>query len=123
MVGRDSEVFPAHDSGTAVALQQRMLTHGSSDAPRRPVEIGAVCIIRWVFHRGAETLTCAIEPAGDGRSFDVCVLPHWNMAAAAAERFDAASGAFRRHAEIALQLREAGWVVHYSAGHSAHVAA
>jgi hypothetical protein len=100
-----------------------MLTDGGSFAPQRSVETRSVSIIRWVFHRGAETLTCAIEPAGDGRSFDVCVLPHWNMAAAAAERFDAAPGAFRRHAEIALQLREAGWVVHHSAGHSPHVAA
>jgi hypothetical protein len=100
-----------------------MLNHDSSHAPQRPAQIDPVCIIRWVFHRGAETLTCAIEPAGDGGSFDVFVLPHWNMTAAAAERFDAASGAFRRHAEIALQLREAGWVVHYSAGHSSHLAA
>ena len=100
-----------------------MLTQDSSHAFRRPVQTDSVSIIRWLFHRGAETLTCAIEPAGDGRSFDVFVLPHWNMTAAAAERFDAASGAFRRHAEIALQLREAGWVVHYSSGHGSHLAA
>ena len=88
-----------------------------SPAPESP------CFVRWVFHRGAEALTCAVETSGARPSFDVCILPHWDLAAAAVEHFNAPSSALRRHAEIARHLREAGWVAQYGANRVTGVAA
>jgi hypothetical protein len=47
----------------------------------------------------------------------VCVLPHWNLSDSMVERFNAPASALRRHAEIASQLREAGWVTYYTSSH------
>jgi hypothetical protein len=65
-------------------------------------------MLRWVFHRGTDTLTCEVD-AARRHHFDVCVIPHWDLAASSIERFDDAITAFERHADIARRLREAGW--------------
>jgi hypothetical protein len=65
-------------------------------------------MLRWVFHRGTDTLTCEIDAAGR-HHFDVCVIPHWDVAASSIEQFDDAVSAFERHAAIARRLREGGW--------------
>lgn len=65
-------------------------------------------MLRWVFHRDTDTLTCEVDAARRHR-FDVCVIPHWDVAASSIERFDDAVSAFERHADIARRLREAGW--------------
>ena len=44
-------------------------------------------------------------------SFDVCVVPHWDVSSSVIETFNSACSALERHAEISLQLRETGWVV------------
>ena len=46
-----------------------------------------------------------------GRSYDVCIVPHWNVASAVVERFDAPALAWLRHAELSQCLRENGWVL------------
>ncbi len=75
------------------------------------------CVLRWVFHRGSETLTCAVEASDRRSSYDVCVLPHWNLSEATVEHFEAPTSAFRRHAEIARRLRQGGWVAEYGTSH------
>jgi hypothetical protein len=47
---------------------------------------------------------------GNGTAFDVCLLPHWDLAASSVERFDDAAMAFEHHAELASILREARWL-------------
>lgn len=79
-------------------------------------------LLRWVFHRGAESLTCAIETAASPTSYDVCILPHWNLEVASVEPFPVAKSAMRRHAEIASRLRQAGWVAEYGSTHPTQVA-
>jgi len=66
-------------------------------------------VLRWDFRRNNQVITCEIDAEG-GRAYDVCVVPHWDVSASAIERFDASYRAFERHAEVARQLREAGWV-------------
>ena len=66
-------------------------------------------VLRWVFRRSNDAITCEIDATGD-RAFDVCIVPHWDVSAATIERFDAEYRAFERHAELARRLREAGWV-------------
>jgi hypothetical protein len=49
-------------------------------------------------------------------SYDVCIVPHWDVSAAAVETLATPGRALQRHAEIAKQLRECGWhVVHRTA--------
>ncbi len=76
----------------------------------------AAPILRWVFRRGHEALTCAVETAVARSSFDVCILPHWDLSVGTVEHFSAPASALRRHAEIASRLRQAGWVAEYGAG-------
>lgn len=66
-------------------------------------------------------MTCAVEAAENRSGYDVCILPGWDLSAAAVERFEAPAGALRRHAEVAMRLREMGWATQY--GHPSHVAA
>jgi hypothetical protein len=47
----------------------------------------------------------------DAASYDVCVVPHWNVSAAVVETVDTPGRALLRHAEIARNLRETGWLV------------
>jgi hypothetical protein len=56
-------------------------------------------------------------------SYDVCVLPHWNLSEATVEHFDTPASALWRHAEIASRLRQSGWVAQYGASHSTCIAA
>jgi len=84
----------------------------------RPLKKDPTCLLRWVFHRGADSLTCAIETAASRTSYDVCILPHWNLEVASVEPFPAAKNAMRRHAEIASRLRQAGWVAEYGSTHA-----
>jgi hypothetical protein len=77
--------------------------------PSRSVSAKPVCLVRWVFHRGNAAVTCAVEAAGRA-SYDVCVLPHWNLSEATVEHYDAPASALCRHAAIASRLRQAGWV-------------
>jgi hypothetical protein len=67
-------------------------------------------LLRWILRRGNDALTCGVDARGD-RSFDVCVVPHWDISASVIERFPAPTSALRRHAEIAARLRQSGWVV------------
>jgi hypothetical protein len=100
--------------GTSVALQGTMKTMTSPQS----LGVEPTCVVRWVFHRGADVLTCAVEGSGGRASYDVCVLPHWNLSEATVEHFDTPASALRRHAEIASRLRQSGWAAQYGASHS-----
>ena len=80
-------------------------------------------MLRWVFGRRANAITCEVDFTAD-HQYEVSVVPHWNVSAPSIERFDTAPHAMQRHAELALSLREAGWKVidHGFAGHR-HAAA
>jgi len=80
-------------------------------------------MLLWVFHRGADVLTCALATAGERSSYDVCFLPHWNLSLATVEHFESPAAALGRHAEIASRLRQRGWVAQYGASHSTGIAA
>jgi hypothetical protein len=70
-----------------------------------------VRFLRWIFSRDNQLLTCQLE-RGVGRSeYAVSIVPHWNVACAAVETFDAAVAAFERHAALASHLRRSGWTL------------
>jgi hypothetical protein len=87
---------PRTTDGTAVALLAGMMTTPSTS------------MLQWIFTRNGAALTCELDtnPAG---GYEVCVVPHWNVASAAIERFDAPVTALERHAELARCLRDTGW--------------
>jgi hypothetical protein len=70
----------------------------------------SVCLVRWIFHRSGSSLTCQVDAGATG-SYDVSVVPHWNVAAGAIETVETPGRALQRHAEIAKQLRENGWLL------------
>jgi hypothetical protein len=67
------------------------------------------CLVRWIFQRGDSALTCRVDARAT--SYDVSVVPHWNVSASAVEALETPGRALQRHAEIAKQLREGGWLV------------
>jgi len=71
----------------------------------------SVPLLRWVFQQNRRAMTCAVDVADDGSSFDVSLVPHWNLSDTAIESFKTAASAFARHAEISMKLRQGGWVV------------
>ena len=81
-----------------------------NDMVTRSAEPRVAPILRWIFQRNDETLTCAVDVTG-GHRYEVCVVPHWDVSQAVVERFRAPLSAFERHAEIARQLRAGGWMV------------
>ena len=107
---------------TILTQGETMMTNTMTNKPG-PLSTEPACILRWVFHRGPDALTCAVEAAGGRSSYDVCILPHWDLSVATVEHFDAPASALRRHAEIASRLRLAGWMAQYGASHSTGIAA
>jgi len=73
--------------------------------------VDSVPLLRWVFQQKRQVVTCAVDVANGGTSFDVSLVPHWNLSDTTIESFKTAASAFARHAEIALKLRQGGWVV------------
>ena len=67
-------------------------------------------LVEWILQREAKSITCQLDARGD-HSYELYILPHWNPSAAVIEHFDASLPAMMRHAQLARDLREAGWMV------------
>jgi len=68
-------------------------------------------LLRWVFQRGNQLLTCQLDREDRPSSYTLSLVPHWDVRQAASETFDAGVSAFRRHAAIAEGLRGQGWTL------------
>jgi len=79
-----------------------------SDPTRQPAD--SARILRWVFVRGTKAVTCEVSVCGK-ETYDVCVVPHWDISSSVIEAFNRPASALRRHAEIAAYFREAGWIL------------
>jgi hypothetical protein len=85
--------------------------------------VESVAVLRWVFQQNRRLMTCAVDVADDGKSFDVSLVPHWNLSDTTIESFKTAAGAFARHAQISMKLRQGGWVVARQMSHATSTAA
>ena len=74
-------------------------------------EPNPVCLLRWTFSKGTRSITCQLDNDPRHSSYDVCVVPHWDVSSAVVEVAQEPIGAFRRHADIARRLRAAGWLL------------
>jgi hypothetical protein len=68
-------------------------------------------LLRWVFQRENQLLTCQLEKEGRQASYTLSLVPHWDVGQAVTETYDAAVSAFSRHAAVAEQLRGQGWTL------------
>jgi len=101
--------FPRVHGGTSLADWCAMPTsHSRQRNGSRGAAADPVCLLRWTFSKGVRSITCQIENDPRG-SYDVCVVPHWDVSSTVVEVEQEPIGAFRRHADIARQLRAAGW--------------
>ena len=66
-------------------------------------------MLRWTFRRGESEIVCEVKVGKDNRSYGVHVTPDWARQRPITEVVSTPLGALQRHAEIAMQLREAGW--------------
>jgi hypothetical protein len=95
-----------------------MTPHCHHTAPRQHTPL-----VEGILQREAKSITCQREARGH-RTHELCILPHWNPSAAVIERFDAPLPAMMRHAQLARDLREAGWrVTDHVAATRVHAAA
>jgi hypothetical protein len=69
-------------------------------------------LLRWIFQRGNECLTCQVDQRPGDRTYTLSIVPHSpHVADGIAETFNTAWSAFRRHAMIASELRRSGWTL------------
>lgn len=68
-------------------------------------------LVRWEFARAHQHLMCAIRSTPADSSFELAIVPLWDVGRAAIETFSTATAALRRHAAVAADLRDAGWTV------------
>jgi hypothetical protein len=67
-------------------------------------------MLRGIRQCDTNAITCQLDARGN-RSYELCVVPHWDPSSAVIERFDTPTLALLRHAEVSCRLRENGWMV------------
>ena len=80
--------------------------------PQRPRRVNGngQRLLRWIFQRGNQRLTCRIDQQPE-MGFTLSLVPHSPRAIGIAETFTSAWSALQRHAMIATELRGAGWTL------------
>ena len=74
----------------------------------RPTGTESAAMLRWDFLCSHEAATCEVRTTGTD-SYEVCVVPHWDVSSSMIEPFAHPVAALRRHAEIAWRFQEAGF--------------
>jgi len=67
-------------------------------------------LLRWVFQRGNQIVTCGVDQRPGDNTFTLSLVPN-ATGAGLAETFTSAWSAFQRHAMIASELRRSGWTL------------
>ena len=68
-------------------------------------------LIRWQFERDERHLACMVQAMPITSSYEVAIVPLWDVGRSSVETFDSPAAALHRHAAIAADLREAGWTL------------
>jgi hypothetical protein len=72
--------------------------------------VRAAQFLHWLFVRDGRALSCSVWTRTD-LTCAVHIVPLWESDAEVIETFSRPKDALRRHAEIASNLREAGWLL------------
>ena len=81
------------------------------DMKRNARKNPTIHLLRWVFQRENQLITCQLDREGRQSAYTLSLVPHWDVRRAVSENFDAGVSAFRRHATVAEQLRSQGWTL------------
>lgn len=84
------------------------ITHQRTE---RPVTTDSVQMLCSTFQRQDDAVTCEVDFDTRRSAYEVYVMPPRGSSGVLVERFDRATSALERHAEIASRLRQAGWTV------------
>lgn len=68
-------------------------------------------MIRWIFQRGQELLTCAVDQESGRSSYTLSLVSSRQADALVVERFESGVLALQRHAAVAAHLRDLGWTL------------
>jgi hypothetical protein len=66
-------------------------------------------MLRWTFQREGREVTCEVRVGDKGNRCGVHITADWDRERPIIEAVPTAVAAVRRHAEIAMMFREAGW--------------
>jgi len=66
-------------------------------------------MLRWTFRRGRREITCEVRTDAGAYPFGVHIIRGWDPRRPIVELSATPVHALRRHAGIAMRLREAGW--------------
>jgi hypothetical protein len=76
------------------------------------VKTSSASMLRWTFRRGHREVTCEVRVGTEGTA-GVHITADGDRRRPIIEPAPTAVAAFRRHAEIAMMLRDAGWSTHH----------
>jgi hypothetical protein len=107
--GLQTHLPTARTHGIAIALIAVMTTSRWPTGLRNRLGSVSRPIVSWVLERDHQSLTCEVDRANS--SFEVAVVPHWDVSASTIETFGSPANALQRHAEIILALRQRGWAL------------
>ena len=108
---RNEEVTHSKSKQDAMNAHLASELYCSAGMKRLPNKSRTVRLLRWVFQRNDQLITCQLDHEGARASYTLSLVPHWDVRQAATETFEAGVSAFRRHAAIAEQLRSQGWTL------------
>jgi hypothetical protein len=92
-----------------------MMNAISKHTSRRAAE--SLPLLHWIFVRGSKAITFDVRP--NHGSYEVCIVPHWDVSQTVVEQYARPADALRRHAEIAGAFRQSGWAVFHGTGRAA----
>jgi hypothetical protein len=98
-------VLPALQRARQLALRL-----GSVDGAHAEVERSPVRVLRWVFTRDDEHLTCELTLAGD-ESFELTTRPAFPAHSDGREHFRNLAASFQRQCELEAALIDDGWTL------------
>ena len=78
---------------------------------RRPALHEPTRLLRWIFRRDDQLVTCQLDRENDGVGFTLALVPHWEVRRSVVTSFDAGIAAFQHHAAVAAELRQRGWTL------------
>ena len=88
---------------------------------RRGDSADTVRLLRWVFRRDDQLVTCQLDRETSRPGYTLALVPHWDVRQTIVTSFEESVPAFQHHAALASELRQQGWTLaSYDAPQAAH---
>lgn len=103
--------WAVEDALLAWTVRRAHATIHAAEAPRWDVRDDTVRLLRWVFSRGTELLTCELALSDDDTSYELRTVTALRPASPSTERFADATAAFERQCALEGSLLNDGWTL------------